>query len=351
MKTYFFAFISFLHLCYCVRMSARSLLRPQAADIPQLITHWEHEPNKRYQIKDSHIETYPLFVVYKDDHFAGKMLPKQPINYRYHTELSVTGARLDELIHEVILEIQKGKKKYKDFIVLQDKDFSYTDAAGLIVLRFREYPFVLKLFMESPESFVNPWCKGIEQVWFFYMGGGVNRHITGLTRLKNLEYIKTKLDEHPKWHDFIATPRKWFWLPNKPQWIHLTGHNLGSEKETYTARIPGVYAIVADWIEKAEEITLFDKHKRKIALEICNTLDLYIDPHIDNFVVEKGTNKLVLIDTEHFPTLVGLKERQIYSSYSRWYLGLTRKATYDIFFRNKKARKRAQLTPSQLSIF
>jgi hypothetical protein len=68
-------------------------------------------------------------------------------------------------------------------------------------------------------------------------------------------------------------------------------------------------------------------------------------------MVERGTNKLVIIDTEHFPTLVGFKEKRSFKTYVRWYLGLAGKAAHAMYFRNKKERLLAQKTPSQLSIF
>jgi hypothetical protein len=331
-------------------IAARSILRPNHTKIPLLIAHLRGDDSTRYHIRDSHIEQHPLFVAYDGDHFDAHRLPHEPIHYRYQPEKSVSGKHLSDLIDHLILEIRAGRSNYRDFVVLQDKDFNYRMPVGLLVLAFKRYPFVLKLFIETPESFVNPWCKGVEQIWFFYMAGGVNRHITGLTRLDNMHYIRNKLCNEPKWADFIDTPRKWFWTPLNGPWIELIGKNIHPDGDLHTS-IPGVYAIIADCIEKSDEHTIFDAHRRKIALELCNTLDLYIDPHIDNFLIERGTNKLVIIDTEHFPTLVGLKEPQYYKTYTRWYLGLAKKASHDIFFRSKSERQAAQRTRSKLSLF
>jgi hypothetical protein len=348
-KNYLLNLIGFFLFLSGNEIAARSVLRPNHTKIPLLTAHLRGD-DKIYQIRDSHIEEYPLFVAYNHDHFDTHRLPEGPINYRYQPELSVTGKHLSDLIDHLIQEIRSGLRTYRDFKVLQDKDFNYRMPVGLLVLSFKKYPFVLKLFIETPDSFVNPWCKGIEQIWFFYMAGGVNRHITGLTRIGNMHYIRNKLALEPKWAQFIDTPRKWFWTPVDGPWIELVGKNMHPDGDLHTS-IPGIYAIIADRIEKSDERTIFDAHRRKIALELCNTLDLYIDPHIDNFLIEQSTNKLVIIDTEHFPTLVGLKEHQYYKTYTRWYLGLAGKATHDIFFRNKQERMMAQRTRSKLAIF
>lgn len=334
----------------CSPLCARSFLRPTNPSLPRLTAQWSDEPSTIYSITDSHIEEYPLFIVFNEDYFNRHRLPLDDITYRYDSQRTVSGAHLNELIELLLHEIQCRKRKYTDFILLQDKDFNHKKAAGLAVFRFKDHPFILKLFIETPQSFVDPWIKGILPVWFFYMAGGGNRHITGLTRIQNKIVISNKLKCIPKWARFVDTPEKWFWTPKNEKWIKLTGYNI-SGKNVITSRIPGTYAIIAEAIEQSEDKTIFDRHKRKIALELCNTLDLFIDPHIDNFMIEKGTNKLIIIDTEHFPTLVGLKEKASYKTYVRWYLGLMRKATYDIFFRDKKARQEAQFISSKLNLF
>lgn len=329
---------------------SRSFLRPRDPTLPKLTARWACNPEKSYTIYDSHIEEYPLFKIYNDVYFDKHRLPRDEITFRYDETKTVSGLELDKLIERLLCEIKSGKRKYTDFILLQDKDFNHKKAAGLAVFRYKNFPFILKLFIETPRSFVNPWMKGILPVWFFYMGGGTNRHITGLTRIHNMCTIRCKLKEIPKWAEFVDTPRKWFWTPKDLKMIELIGNNIGG-KDHLTACIPGTYAIIADAIEQSEEKTIFDQYKRKIALELCNTIDLFIDPHIDNFMIEKCTHKLVIIDTEHFPTLVGLKKKVSYKTYVRWYLGLMHKASYDIFFRNKKERKAAQGIVSELTLF
>src|SRR5438128_603586 len=81
---------------------------------------------------------------------------------------------------------------------------------------------VLKLFIETPETFCNPYSKGPEPIFFWYMGGGAGRHVAGITRVKNLKTMKSLTELHPYWYDHIIFPRKWFWLPNNTRWINLT---------------------------------------------------------------------------------------------------------------------------------
>lgn len=349
-KNYLPVIIGFLLIAVYQQAIARSVLRPNHTKIPLLVAHLDGNEHVTYQIRDSHIEEYPLFVAYDAEHFDAHRLCTEPISYRYQPELSVDGQHLNDLIEYLLQEVGRNCCSYRDFIVLQDKDFNYNMSVGLLVLSFKNYPFVLKLFIETPESFVNPWCKGVEQIWFFYMAGGVNRHITGLTRIDNMHHMRNRLADDPKWSTFIDTPRKWFWTPARGPWIKLIGKNMHPDGDLH-AIIPGTYAIIADHIQKSNERTIFDAHRRRIALELCNTLDLYIDPHIDNFLIEQTSNKLVIIDTEHFPTLVGLKEHRYFKTYTRWYLGLAKKALHDIFFRPKSERQLAQRTRSKLSIF
>ena len=85
-------------------------------------------------------------------------------------------------------------------------------------------------------------------------------------------------------------------------------------------------------------------------MELCNYLDLWIDPHIDNFMPEKGTDKIVIVDTEHFPSFVGLKEPVTFSGYLSWYTYLATKCLKSMFFRTKKERRQAQLIPHRMAL-
>ena len=180
--------------------------------------------------------------------------------------------------------------------------------------------------------------------FFFRMGGGINRHLSGFTRVKNLEAIRKKIEEDPYWKSIIDTPRKWFFLPRNPRWIELRSKNIGNSGELVT-EIPAIYGIVADFIENDTTFTLFNAQDRAIALKFANYLENRVDAHVDNFMVEKSTGKIVLIDTEHFPTMVGLKDPIVYNNYPTWYAKLSGKCVKDIFLRSKKARRELQTNP------
>ena len=77
---------------------------------------------------------------------------------------------------------------------------------------------------------------------------------------------------------------------------------------------------------------------------------LAIDPHIDNFLVERGTKKLAIIDTEHFLTLVGFKKKVQFNGYLSWGTHLAMKCAKAIFFRSKKGRKHARLVKAETEL-
>jgi len=212
-----------------------------------------------------------------------------------------------------------------------------------MILKFKRYPFIVKLAIETPETFINPYCKGLDNVWFFPLGGGINRHLAGLTRIKNLQIIKERLAKHPQWATMLDLPRKWYWVPQNSDWLKITGSNIGGHKKIST-KIPGTYCIIADAIESKEQFSLFNNDQTTLALSICNYLDLWIDPHINNFMIETDTNKIVIVDTEHFPSVVGIKEKVAFDSYTSWYLYLMGKCTKDWFFRTKSERQITQAT-------
>jgi len=318
----------------------RSIHRPKNPQLPSITTSW-YGDSKYHTLADSHWEPYPIFHLFDKKYFNKHLLPAGNISFRNNTTEHISTHRINALIEELLEEIRQCKKKYTHFTVLQKKDFNRGRGCGLLILKFNNYPFVLKLFSETPDSFINPWCKGREPVFFFYMGGGVNRHLTGLTRLKNLDTINKKIKEYPRWRDRVSTPRKWYWLPKNPRWILVQGKNIGNKKAQSTI-IPGIYGIIADFIENEGGLSLMNAEDRKTALNLCNDLGMMIDPHIQNFFIERETKKLVIVDTEHFPTVVGFKEEKKFSNYLEWYLSLSAKCAKSLFFRTKDERKIAQ---------
>ena len=335
--------VGFFALCLCgsggLHAFNRSIFRPEQK-LPEITTRWL-DNKKTFHLIDSHLEQGPIFTIFDKDFFYQHMLPHGPISYRCQPAKSVTGTVLSNYIERLIEEIKRGKKRFSDFTIIKSGDFNFNTLCGSLILKFKKYPFVLKLFIESPESFVHPYQKGIEPCAFFIMGGGIMRHLTGFTRIKNLHSIQKDIASDPYWSQIIDTPRKWHWLPKNNRWLEVLGKNIGNH-ETLKTTLPSIYAIVADEIKIDKKKTIFNQTHALRCMQFCQFTNYHVDPHIQNFRIERGTGKMVLIDTENFRALVGLRDRFVVDSYIEWYLRLGKKYLKDRFFRSKKDRANAQ---------
>lgn len=331
-------------------LNARSALRPQDPFKPTLITSWEND-TKTFSVKSDYLEPYPLFSI-QTDNLMEDYLPMGEISFR-NKENVVLGKDLSYLIQELLTEIKANKKTFTHFKVLQSKNYSFWNQCGLLVLKFNDYPFVVKLFMETPETFVNPYVKGAEPMFFWYMGGGAGRHIAGITRVKNLKNMKAKTQSHPYWHDHVLFPRKWIYIPNDAQWIHLTGLHL-KKNEELTNTIPGTFAIIADYIETKNDFKMSAKDEQQMVMNYCNDMGMAVDPHHKNYSFQKHATKnepvMVVVDTEHFPTMVGLKDPKEFEDHGAWYRFLANKGFNDIYMRTKKDRKQAMSKVHKLAL-
>jgi hypothetical protein len=328
-------------LFFWTSLTPRSPFRKQDPDKPEIRTSWSNSFN---QIRHSNwvFRRYPLFETFNKSFFNAHLLPKTTILDKHDITKKYDCLLLDKLINGLVVEIKKYKKKYTHFRVIQDKNFNYKKKCGLLVLKFNDFPFVLKLFMETPKTLLDPYCKGFENQFFFYMSGGNNRHIAGLTRVKNLALIQEQLSQYSHWKDIIITPRKWYWIPKKPCCIRIVGKNIEKEKEIRT-EIPGIYAIIADELDTKEELhTLTYQEKSELIMKLCMDLHLFVDPHADNFIVKykptSDTYTISIVDTEHFPSMVGLKEEPFFNNHIEWYLYLGAKFFQDAFLQTKDAR-------------
>jgi hypothetical protein len=178
------------------------------------------------------------------------------------------------------------------------------------------------------------------------MSGGMNRHLAGLMRIKNLKLILEQINAHDHWHDIIITPRKWYWLPKKPRWIEIKGRNIG-DKEQIRTLLPSTYAIVADELDTQESLNTLTLHtKSKLIMQLCMDLHLFVDPHADNFIIkyrpETNDYTISIVDTEHFPSMVGLKEEPFFNNHIEWYIYLGAKYFQDAFLQTKYDRQKAQ---------
>lgn len=312
--------------------------------MPEVTAQWSDGSGKTIT-QNRYLRYYPIFSFNKTD-FTPFLLPQKKIPYKKGQTQIVYGTQLSKLIEDVLDEIKTKKEKIKkdgyltDFFILQDKNFNYKQLCGLIVLSFKDYPFVVKLFFETPQTIFDYHATGIEPTFFFYMGGGSNRHMSGFTRIANRKQIEQKVKTLDRWKDHIALPRKWFWMPKSEETIVLSGKNIG-DLESVTTEIPGVYAIIADKVDFSQQTNMLSVNKkRKMFMQLCNDLELNIDPHAKNFALfeDKVRNKftIVLVDTEHFPTMVGQLRRKSFKNHNQWYLYLCGKCFNDMFLQSKR---------------
>lgn len=341
LKRNFLGILYIVWLIACLPLGARSKHRTGYDNLPQITVSWSDSAKASFTLRDSHLEQYPLFELFDEPYFKAHLLPLTPISDRYDAQKTIDGALLNEHIECLLKEIKARKRKYTHFKVLTGKNFNRRKGVGMVILKYNHGSIIIKLSTETPRSFNSPFGKGLDNIWFFPMGGGINRHLAGLTRVKNRENVKQKLMAEPQWSSRIDVPRKWYWLPSQPRYLHLVGTNIGN-KATQTIDIPATYAIVTDAIAVERELELNNEEDTALALNVCNFLEHAIDAHINNFVVEKNTGKIVIIDTEHFPSVIGIKEKVHVDSYVDWYGYLIRKCSNDWLFRTKKERLTAQ---------
>ncbi len=334
---FFLLFNTFLY-------SQRSIHRPRDPKIPHIQVNWQDDPRHVYKLADNHFEEYALFHKFDEEFFKKYLLPQEEIFYRYEPEKYVKGSVLSALIEDFLQELLEGARKrktFKNFIILKMSDFNFRTSSGIIVIKFKQYPFVVKLFMENPHSFVRPDSKGFEQYCFFIMGGGINRYLAGFTRIKNLEIVRQCVANDPYWADRVDFPRKWFWQPHHNKFFIVKGFNINNVEQK-TIVLPSIYAIICDEIIMERPFSLMNKTDRKWALELSYFLDLRIDPHINNFLIEKSTQKIVIVDTEHFPSMIGLRKPVTFKSYLTWYRQLMWKFAENKFGRSKRKRREMQ---------
>ena len=324
----------------------RSPHRPHDSTLPEIITSWPGSSEK-FILRNSHLEEVALFKKFDKAFFLEHQFPDNSITLRNDPSCTVSGTHIKELLEKLLRELRECVTKrtnFEDFTVLKCRDFNFKLCCGLIVLKFKNYPFVIKLFIEIPSSFVRPFSKGFEPIFFFVMGGGINRYMSGFTRVKNLEAIRLHIKNDPYWSEHIDLPRKWFWEPKDNKWFLLEGNNIGCVSHQ-SILLPSVYGIMCDEIKSDGSLRLINKANRRLGIRLSQFLGNRVDPHIDNFMIECETRKIVLVDTEHFPTMVGLKEPLYFDGYFEWYRKLIHKFLKDCYCRTKRERKAIHLRP------
>jgi len=330
----------------CMYVCSRSVHRPQPVYTPHITAHWHHTPDNTYTLFNKHLTYWPIFTRCDYQHMMDNLLPDRAITYRYDATQYVNGSELKRQLNTCIDAIQRTHSRLSQFgrfTVLKDSDFNYKHHCGVLILKSNDHPFIVKLFMEKPHALTKPYSKGIEPCFFFSMTGGMSRFFAGFTRIKNKMSIANIVSESPRWHNWITLPRKWFWMPDDGTWITIHGHHVRGHGSHDAIDVPSTYAVISDAIETDHKRAMFTSANRKMALDITKDIGYNrLDPHIDNFVIEKYTNKIAIIDTEHFASITGIQEPMQFSNYTSWYLKLSRKCLKDIWLQSKRDRTSAR---------
>jgi hypothetical protein len=326
---------------------SRSIYRPADSHTPYIIVNtsdkkftkkWTNQNSKNpYSLHSDYLQITPIFTTFNKELFDRWTMPKdEAISFRQDPKKSVQGKILSEQAEVVIEELRLKKKEFKHFTILKDRDFNYRTKSGLIVLKYKEYPFVLKILIEHPQTFVEPFSKSYEAGCMFVIGGSL-RHLSGFTRIPNLHVTREILYQDKTYKALLDFPRKWFWSPKETAWLDIEWkHSLN--KQSIKTSLPCIYGIICDLVIPHEEQP--EKSLRRLSIEISNHLNFLIDPHEGNAIREKDTDKIVIIDTEHFPTMLGLKTKMYAKNYINWLMQLAFKYLETKFCRNKKSRSK-----------
>jgi len=303
-----------MHIIFFFVFVTATLCGKKNVNIPRIQVGWQGQ-RCAYTLKDNHLRAWPLFKLF-DQHALQKYLLPQQVSYRYDQECTVETSVLVDLLQMLICQVQQGRRELDNFTILCDKSFNKKIQTGTLVLHFNDYPFVVKLFIENPYSFIHPLFKGLDEYILFLIGGGVTRHMMGFTRLANMQYIREQLSSNSYWSEKADVPRKWLWVPEGIQQLEIVGINCG-QTEPQHILVPSIYCIIVDAIDSQKLLNCFSvlEHERRLIMDLFNYLDMRIDPNFDNFMVEKETNKIIIIDTEHWPTLIGLTYKPHINNY------------------------------------
>jgi hypothetical protein len=291
-----------------------------------------YEPLKSdYQLKNRYLRINPIKNGFNQEYFQKHLLPENTIEFRNKTG-SVSGSTLSHLAQELLEEIKVGQKKFSNFKILKDRDFNYQTLSGLLILKYKNYPFVLKISIEHPHTMVQPFSKSLEATGIFVIGGNL-RHLTNFTRISNLERIKNILNYNPFYLQSLSYPRKWFWKPEKIHDLKVVWNCNGQQDTIF---LPNVYATVSDFIEAEAYQPQADLNR--LSMKVATDTGFLIDPHSGNIVIEKDTHKYVLLDTEDFRMMAGLDRSMKAKKYVGWYIELVCNSIQTMLFRTKKER-------------
>lgn len=354
--------------------ATRSFLRSQDP-LQELHIRYLKPNSPVHIISNPHLRARPLFGFFNEDYFYKNLVGHGPVTYRDGIG-SVSGDILNAQLEELMKELDEGKKEYKHFIVLKGKEYYNDQKRGFLVVKFKDYPFVAKIFIETPEYAFVPRERALQAYAMYIMNGGLGRFEVGFYRIKTRNELYQKLIKDPLWAVLLDVPEKRYWISRKAPWMIIKGYNFGT-KEPLSLTFPSSYAVIADLVAIDSKMSLASRADTQLCLEICRSLDFCIDPNISNFVLEKcrpddcanqakrlvqfdkyakerltnaaarkarriieENKRLVIIDTENFHDLVGIQDIDFnVHNYMAWYIKLAIKFINDKFLTLKSQRR------------
>ncbi|MFA5999261.1 MAG: hypothetical protein WC747_04550 [Candidatus Babeliales bacterium] len=341
-----FFLIFYILISQALTLEGRSICRPVDHSVP-VITVSSTDPafekswtalnksftfeKKEHRLKSNFLRLRPIKKGFDQQFFQEQYLPIGFIKFRDKAD-KVSTSILSKLANELVEEIKVGQQKFTHFDILKDKDFNYKTLSGLIVAKFKNYPFVIKISIEHPHTMIQPFSKSFETDCIFVLGGNL-RHLSNFTRIANLERIKSILKYNPFFVDSLDFPRKWYWRPDRCHDLKIIWRCNGTTEEML---LPSVYATISDFI-KTDKIQP-QQELNKIAMKVAIDTGFLIDPHAGNFVIEQETNKIVLLDTEDFRMMAGLDKSMKAKKYLGWYIELASNCFHKYCFRTKQER-------------
>lgn len=334
----FFLFSSILVLVGCGRhyTTHRSPLRKPSQQTPMIVVSDSTSPHS-YARSCNHYKKDPIFTVFDYQFFIEHLTPATGVA-DIHGNHMIDQATLNNILHEILSALKAPNSPLPHCTIMHDRNFNYTTQCGLIILKLHDYPLVIKLFKETPESFVSPFSKGFEPTTFFLMSGGSNRHIAGLTRIPNRLRLLAQIEKSEQWKDRVIIPRKWYWTPQPIEWLRIDGYHLDA-KTTLHTEIPATYAVIADYVAAEQTTSLDLKMQKNLIMDLCTLCSLHLDPHMKNFVISTKPDSeipiIAIIDTEDHACMTGLTEPVTYTTHIEWYAVLTRKFLKDLLFNVK----------------
>ena len=184
----------------------RSPLRKPDYQIPTIVVSDNVTPYS-YARTSSHYKKHPIFTVFDYQSFVDNQVPLNGITDA-HGNIMARKDTINAILDDILSALKNNSAPLPHCTIIRDANFNYTTLCGLIMVKLNDYPLIIKLFRETPESFVSPFSKGFEPTTFFFMSGGSNRHIAGLTRIPNRFHLLSLIETDTRWKDMVKIPRK-----------------------------------------------------------------------------------------------------------------------------------------------